>query len=145
MQHWISKNLVPACIGTALALSFLNSQGASKNGVDFSKIPPPSDKTGITYASDIRPIFEKWCFRCHGPEKSKARLRLDSLDAVLKGGEDGKVIVVGKSADSLLVHNVSYAGPRDSYMPPSKDKAPKPFLTKEQIALIRAWIDQGAK
>ena len=125
----------------------LSSQRSSggEEGRGPVKIPPASDKTGVTYATDIKPIFEKWCVRCHGPEKSKGRLRLDSLNGVLKGSEDGKVIVVGKSADSVLVHNVAYAGPRDRYMPPSKDKAPVPFLTKEQIGLVRAWIDQGAK
>src|SRR5439155_3835595 len=71
--------------------------------IDVSKLPPPADKKGVTYAKDIRPIFEASCFRCHGEEKQKGDLRLDSLQAVLKGGEDGKVIVPGASKKSLLV------------------------------------------
>src|SRR5439155_9349975 len=71
--------------------------------IDISKLPPPADNKGVTYAKDIRPIFEASCFRCHGEEKQKGELRLDSLQAVLKGGEDGKVIVPGASKKSLLV------------------------------------------
>ena len=51
----------------------------------------------------------------------------------------------GKSADSMLVHNVAHIGDEDDYMPPPDNKDKIPPLTKEQIGLIRAWIDQGAK
>jgi hypothetical protein len=70
---------------------------------DLSKLPPASDKKDLTYAKDIRPLFEASCFRCHGEERPRGNLRLDSLEAVLKGGEDGKVVLPGKSKESLLV------------------------------------------
>src|SRR5207249_11212207 len=70
--------------------------------IDLSKLPPPADKKGVTYAKDIRPMLEASCFRCHGEEKQKGELRLDNLEAVLKGGEDGKVLVPGNSKKSLL-------------------------------------------
>ncbi|HYV32019.1 MAG TPA: c-type cytochrome domain-containing protein [Candidatus Binatia bacterium] len=110
--------------------------------VDLSKLPAPAAKTGVTYAADIKPIFEKSCFKCHGPEKQKAKLRLDSLPAALKGGEDGEILVPGKSAESLVVIAVARLGDEDDAMPPADKGDP---LTKEQVALIRAWIDQGAK
>lgn len=134
-----------ACIGTTLALSLFIAQGADKKAIDLSKIPAASSKAGVTYATDIKPIFDKSCIRCHGAEKPKARLRLDGLEAVLKGGEDGKVILSGNSADSVLVHCVAHAGKPDTFMPPPKNKANLPPLTSDQIGLIRAWIDQGAK
>lgn len=137
------RNLV--CVGTTLALSFVIAQAADKKAVDLSKIPPASDKTGVTYATDIKPIFEKSCIKCHGAEKPKARLRLDGLEGALKGGEDGKVILPGNSAGSMLVQNVAHAGKPDGYMPPPRNKANIPPLTTDQIGLIRAWIDQGAK
>jgi hypothetical protein len=133
------------CAGTMLVLSLLSTQGADKKSVDLTKIPPPSDKTGVTYAADIKPLFEKSCVKCHGAEKPKGRLRLDSLDGTLKGGEDGKVVVPGDGAGSMLVQNVAHAGDPDDYMPPPRNKANIGPLTKEQIGLIRAWIDQGAK
>src|SRR2546426_437333 len=71
--------------------------------VDLRKNPPPPSQKGVTYAKDIRTLFENSCFRCHGEERQKGELRLDSLQAALKGGEDGKVIIPGKSKESLLV------------------------------------------
>ena len=133
------------CVGTILAVSLVIAQGADKKAVDLSKIPPASDKTGVTYATDIKPILDKSCIKCHGAEKPKARLRLDGLAAALKGGEDGKVILPGDSAGSMLVHCVAHAGKPDGFMPPPRNKANIPPLTKDQIGLIRAWIDQGAK
>ncbi|MGO8931798.1 MAG: c-type cytochrome domain-containing protein [Limisphaerales bacterium] len=141
----MNKHRLLACLGTTLALSLLSAQGADEKAVDLSKLPPASDKTGVTYATDIKPLFEKSCVRCHGAEKPKARLRLDSLEGALKGGEDGKVVLPGNSAGSMLVHNVAHAGSPDDYMPPPRNRANISPLTKEQIGLLRAWIDQGAK
>jgi hypothetical protein len=141
----MDKNLTVACAVAALSLSVLSGTAAEKKGVDLSKIPPPSDKTGVTYAVDIKPILEKSCTKCHDGDKPKAKLRLDSLEGVLKGGEDGKVVLSGNSAGSMLVHNVAHAGDPDAYMPPPRNKAGIVPLTKDQIGLIRAWIDQGAK
>jgi mono/diheme cytochrome c family protein len=109
--------------------------------LDLSKLPPASTKKDLTYAKDIKPLFEKNCFKCHGSEKQKGKLRLDSLEAVKKGGEDGEVIVVGKSEKSPLVQAIAALDP-DMTMPPEGKGDP---LTKEQIGLVRAWIDQGAK
>ena len=122
-----------------LAASALAVHAAAK--VDTSKLPPASTKTGVTYAADIKPIFEKSCFKCHGAEKQKGKLRLDSLEATLKGGDDGKVLEPGKSAESTLVHSVARLD-EDEAMPPADKGKP---LTKEEVGLIRAWIDQGAK
>jgi hypothetical protein len=138
-------NRLVMCVGATVALSLFSAQGAEKKAVDLSKLPPASDKTGVTYATDIKPLLEKSCVKCHGAEKPKGRLRLDSLEGILKGGEDGKVLLPGNSAGSMLVHNVAHAGEPDDYMPPPRNKANIGPLTKEQIGLIRAWIDQGAK
>ena len=108
--------------------------------VDITKLPPASDKKGLTFDKDIKPIFEKSCFKCHGAEKQKGKLRVDSLAAALKGGEDGKVITPGDSAKSGLVHAVARLV-EDDAMPPAEKGEP---LTKEQVGVIRAWIDQGA-
>jgi hypothetical protein len=133
-----SRN-VALCLGLLSGLSFglLSVRAAD---VDISKLPPPSDKKGLTFEKDIQPMFEKSCIRCHGPEKQKGKLRLDTLAAVLKGGEDGKILEPGKSEKSQIVINVARLDD-DTAMPP---KGGKP-LTKEQVGLIRAWIDQGAK
>ena len=138
------RRLLILAAPVSFSFVFLTCPAAEKTKIDVSKLPVPSDKKGVTYASDIKPIVDKSCVSCHGPEKSKGKLRLDTLEAALKGGEDGKVVEPGNSAGSVLVHNVAHLGDPDDYMPPPKNKAGIPPLTPEQIGLIRAWIDQGA-
>jgi hypothetical protein len=134
-------------IATFCLAGFLSVHAADKGKtvVDVSKIPPASDKKDVTFATDIKPIFDKSCVKCHGAEKPKGHLRLDSREGTLKGSEDGKVVEPGNGAKSLLVQNIAFVGDPDLYMPPPKNKANIGPLTKEQIGLIRAWIDQGAK
>jgi hypothetical protein len=119
----------------------------SKAAIDPKLLPPASDQQGVTYATDIQPIFQKSCYPCHSAKtpKPKGKLKLDTLADVLKGGEDGPAIIPGDSAKSDLVANVSHLGDPDDYMPPPKNRGHIPPLTKDQIGLIRAWIDQGAK
>lgn len=128
---------IAPCISLAAAAGF----ALRAAGVDTSKIPPASTKSGVTYAGDIKPIFEKSCVKCHGAEKHKGELRLDSLEASLKGGKDGVAIIVKDSAKSPLVQSVARLDP-DEAMPPDGKGDP---LSAAQIGLIRAWIDQGAK
>jgi len=68
-RHFMNKHFI-ACIGAALAISLVNTQGADKK-VDVSKLPTASDAKNVTYAGEIKPIFEKSCIKCHGPEKQK--------------------------------------------------------------------------
>src|SRR6476659_4927774 len=96
-----------------LALTAAHAQGPGGGKkkapaqIDPSKLPPASKQAGVTFAKEIRPLFEASCFRCHGEERQKGDLRLDSLEAVMKGGEDGKVVLPGDSAKSPLVIAVS--------------------------------------
>ncbi len=144
----MTKTTVLVYLAAALTCLSPAARGGEKKEsvkVDLSKVPAASDKQGVTYAGDIKAIFDHSCTRCHGPEKPKAHLRLDSLEGTLKGSEDGKVIQPGNSLGSVLVQNVSHAGDPDDYMPPPRNRGHIPPLTKEEIGLIRAWIDQGAK
>jgi hypothetical protein len=110
------------------------------------KLPPPSTNTGVTYAADIKPIFDNSCVKCHSGDKPKARLKLDSLEGALKGSHDGKVVIPGDSAKSVLIQAVAHATKdHDQWMPPLHNRANIGPLTSDQIGLVRAWIDQGAK
>ena len=122
------------------ALAGLSLASVMAGDVDMKKVPPASTRKDVTFDKDIKPIFEKSCFKCHGTEKQKGKLRVDSIEAIKKGGEEGEVIVVGHSEKSSLVHSVSGAV-EDGLMPPDGKGDP---LSKEQIGLIRAWIDAGA-
>ena len=134
------KKIVFAAVGVvALSLSLLADDGPGK-------LPPPSDQKGVTYETDIKPIFDQSCVKCHKGEKPRGKLDLTTLEGALKGGKDGKVIEPGKSADSMMVLAVAHLTDDDAdYMPPLKNKAGIGPLTTAQIGLIRAWIDQGAK
>ena len=84
--------------------------------------------------------------KCHSGEKPKARLHLDTLAGVLKGTKEGPILKPGDSAGSFIVKSTARAVPdKDAWMPPLNNKAGIQPLTPEQIGLIRAWIDQGAK
>ncbi len=100
---------------------------------------PPAATHPINFAKEIKPIFEKSCVNCHGHGRDKGGFKIDTRETLLKGGDDGAAIVVGKSAESSLVHLVAGTDP-DSVMPKKGTK-----LTPEQVGLLRAWIDQGAK
>src|SRR5436309_3216365 len=187
----------------AAASSVFAGEKTDLSKLDLSKLPAPAAAQGVTFAKDIRPLFETSCFRCHGQDRQKGGLQLTSLDSVLRGGEDGKVLVAGDSKNSLLVIAASQIDP-ETAMPPKRGPGgrgrggpgggpgpggpgggfggggdrpangdspgarpdgngppggpgrsgggpgggfgppPKP-LTPEQVGLLRAWIDQGAK
>ena len=100
--------------------------------------PTQSAPQTVDFARDIEPIFKQHCYECHGPTKARGHLRLHSPDLIRTGGDSGPIIATGKSDDSLLIHRVLGLG-GDDRMP--KDGDPLPASA---IALLRAWIDQGA-
>jgi len=131
---------------TKLTIYTLIATSALALAAVAADLPPASTKTGVTYTTDIKPIFDASCVKCHSGDKPKAHLKLDTLENALKGGKDGKVITAGDSANSFMVKCVAHVTKDpDSYMPPPHNKANIGPLTPEQIGLIRAWIDQGAK
>ena len=128
--------LTRVAFGTALVVS-------ADDAKPDATLPPALTKTGVTYATDIKPIFDAACLKCHdGTKKPRAGLALNTLEGTLKGSRDGKVVTPGDSAHSDLILSVAHVGDPDTFMPKGKGSQP---LTPEQIGLIRAWIDQGAK
>ena len=137
---------IPTLTKLTLALAATFGLALAAAAADTAQLPPASTKTGVTYAADIKPVFDQSCVKCHSGDKPKAKLKLDSLENALKGSKDGKVVVAGDSAISPLVRSVAHVtSDKDAWMPPLHNKAKIGPLTPEQIGLIRAWIDQGAK
>jgi hypothetical protein len=125
-----------AAIGFALAAS----------ADDGTNLPPASTKTGLTYATDMKPIFDASCIKCHSGDHPKARLHMDTLEGILKGTKQGPILKAGDSANSFVIKSVAHqTEEHDSWMPPVNNKAGIKPLTDDQIGLFRAWIDQGAK
>ncbi len=92
----------------------------------------------VDYVSEIKPILAAWCYSCHGPLKQEAGLRLDTVAAAVAGGENGTSIVAGDAIESLLIERI--ADPDEESRMPSEGKP----LSDRQIALLTAWIRQGA-
>jgi hypothetical protein len=144
-EHKRMNNLRPILLGLSFTMSIALLASADDK-LDASKLPPAATQTGVTYDKDIKAILDNSCVKCHGAEKPKSKLRLDNLEGALKGGKNGKDIIPGKSGESPLVFAVAHVGDdSDAFMPPPESKSKIAPLTKEQIGLIRAWIDQGAK
>ncbi|MEJ7709065.1 MAG: DUF1549 domain-containing protein [Pyrinomonadaceae bacterium] len=93
----------------------------------------------VNFIKDVQPIFQASCSGCHTGATPKAGLRLDSKTLAMKGGISGVVIVPGRAEESRLIHRVEglHNEPR---MPVGGEP-----LKAEQLALLRRWIDQGAK
>jgi hypothetical protein len=92
------------------------------------------------FAKDIAPVLSKSCIECHGAEKQKGKLRLDSKEAAFKGGDSGLAgIVPGKSADSRIYKVITLPKGHDDIMPPKGEP-----LSKATTDLFKAWIDAGA-
>src|SRR5262249_30505045 len=89
-----------------------------------------------SFQKDVGPLFQAKCQRCHGEKTRKADLDLSTPVNILKGGESGKVIVPGKPDESLLYEKV-----HSGMMPPGK----KDRLSDAEVALIRRWIEAGAR
>lgn len=97
--------------------------------------PPAS----IDFVRDVKPILAQHCYACHGPEKQRGQLRLDRKIDAFKGGDSGVVIVAGSAEKSLLFRLVSGLE-KDSVMPPKGER-----LSAKDLAILRSWIDTGAK
>jgi len=93
----------------------------------------------IDYARQVKPILHAHCFSCHGALQQKSQLRLDAASLIMRGGESGPVIVPGHADKSLLIQSVE--GTDDVELMPKEASPLKPA----QIAVLRKWINQGAK
>src|SRR5437867_1074028 len=88
-------------------------------------------------------LFARHCLDCHAAQEPEGKLVLESFETLMRGGESGKVVVPGKSAESLLVQMVEGSFEKEGkkkIMPPGKRKKLQP----DEIALLKSWIDAGA-
>ena len=104
----------------------------------LQKAPPQSPQS--FYAVRVAPILEQHCNGCHGPGRQKAKLRLDTLGAALRGGKHGAVIEPGKVATSALAQRISLQPGNDRIMPPSS----QPPLSADDATVLKLWIGAGA-
>jgi hypothetical protein len=103
----------------------------------FAQPLPAAEK--VDYLRDIKPIFKKHCYACHGALKQEAAFRADTADAVRRGGDSGPAIEPGSVTASHLLDRLS-ATDEATRMP--RESLP---LAASEIAAIAAWIEQGAE
>jgi mono/diheme cytochrome c family protein len=103
--------------------------------------PAPGDDapTAVDYARDVKPLLAAKCVACHGPEKPRADLRLDTAAGAMRGGTSGPAVVPGNPDESELVLAVLGEGVGERM--PLK----RPPLSEREIETLRAWVAAGAK
>src|SRR5262245_41816088 len=100
----------------------------------------------VKYEKEIEPIFQKRCVACHGGAMKESKFDLSSYDALIKGGKRGAAIVPGKADQSLLVKSMGRTVKPYMPPPPDEDEGKKDDpVTPQELALVKLWIDQGAK
>lgn len=105
-------------------------------GAARAEDPAPADAK--FFEAKVYPIFQSRCVSCHGPEKQKGELRLDTAEGINKGGENGPLLVAKASADSTLFKLITKPKGDPDIMPAKGDP-----LTADEIAIIKSWIDAG--
>jgi WD40 repeat protein len=103
----------------------------------------PLSAADLDFYKDVYPFLKTNCISCHNKTTTKADLNMETPELMIKGGEAGTALVPGKSAESLVVAASLHT--QDMEMPPPNNKSGAVNLTPAEIAILKQWIDQGAK
>jgi WD40 repeat protein len=103
-------------------------------------IPAYSKK--VDFEANILPIFKRNCLSCHNQTDAEGDLVLETPATILKGGEDGPVLTPRKGSESVLLRSAARVA--KPHMPPKNNKVGAEALTLNELAILKAWIDQGA-
>ena len=112
----------------------------SNDSVSLTIKPVINVQEAMVYSDVVKPILATKCYSCHGETKQKGGLRMDDSLLLMKGGKDGIVITKGNAEESEMIKRVALSLDNEDHMPPKE----KPQLTKDQVALLHWWIDNGA-
>ena len=131
----------PAKHGTPPASSSAEPSTSAPTEPTVSEPIAVGNGDGTVYGDFVAPILEARCVRCHGPAKSKGRLRVDSIDAMLSGGKAGPAIVLNDAGKSPSIVAMRSPLSDEDHMPPKKEAQP----TATEIEIVAWWVDHGAK
>ena len=116
-----------------------SSQAAPSQAVP-SPAAPSEDASRVVFRRDVLPILDARCVECHGPDKVKGDLRLDTEAAIFAGDPEWWTVVWGDPDHSLLLERILLPADDPDAMPPSGDR-----LTAAEVKTIRTWIAEGGK
>ena len=137
LVNWRAKRVATYAVNRGILLpTLLGSALTMFAGQSFAD--EAANAAAVGNAQQAQAIFEQHCWKCHGPDKQKGSLRLDSQAETLAGGESGPVILQGKSAASPLIVRVT-SDDKDERMPPDGAR-----LSAAQVDVLKTWIDAGA-
>jgi hypothetical protein len=145
-DSWISAAATSwAVLALTRVLPVGPASGKSTPALPMPPVSMPKHGQKVDFARQIKPLLERSCVGCHSGEKPRGLFSVDGRDAILKGGASGvAAIVPGHSEMSLLIDYVSDKVP-ESEMPPKAARERFPALTRDELVLLRTWIDQGAE
>ena len=131
--------LIGLSFWTCSAMAF--AQDSKPKPIEIAKIQRPANKP-VSYSAEIADILESKCTGCHNDALAENKLKMETLEQLLKGGKRGPALKPGKADESLMFQMGSHR--LDPVMPPKDKKDLKPW-TSEEAGLIKMWIDQGAR
>lgn len=161
--RWI-RHAYTASLGAAVALLLVTGHlgGTLTRGPDYlteylpaplepiaalltveRELAPPAfvhPDEAVVYEHLVAPVLQARCVSCHGPDKQKGDLRLDSPEGILAGGSSGPVIVPGRAAESRMIQRIWLPPEHEDVMPPRG----RPPLSAAEAELLRWWVDRGA-
>ena len=127
------------CLLAVTALALSSPVAIRADGLPIS---PPSRTDAVRFQDEILPILAANCTACHNEKIHEGGLILDSLKAILTGGDSGPGVVAGTSGESPLFLRAAHL--QEDFMPPPENKVGAKALSPEQLGLLERWINEGA-
>ncbi len=142
-RPWLGELSLVAIYGRALSADEVarNFAAGMPAAVNYAALLPPASSRQVDFVKDVQPLLRKHCFECHAAGNEEGGVNLGIRQRVFAGGDHGAVLIKGDSANSRLIHLVAALDSKEVMPPPPDGK----LLSKEEVGVLRAWIDQGAK
>jgi uncharacterized membrane protein len=126
--------------GSDYLFNFKDKKVEKTTPMNAGSVSAQNFESALAYQDVIQPILKEKCYACHNESKQKGKLRMDSPEFLLKGGENGAIFKGGKPDESEMIKRILLPLNHDDHMPPKE----KPQITTKEFDLLKWWITQGA-
>ena len=151
--NWLKPSYLVALIATGgMLISAGHHGGEMTHGDPLNALPSmilakreaevnkPVVTDPVIYVDIVHTILDNKCISCHGPDKEKGGLRMDSMKAMFEGGEEEECLVAGDVEASFMITSILLPEDDDYHMPPKS----KPQITPEELKVLKWWVEIGA-